>query len=263
MNLDEFIEYFGESTDVEYLKLHYSRLSITKELAYESWEWDRADILDIGAHWLHQSLLYALDGHQVTAADFSNPLDDPEVRRIASNHNVSLLVYKDLSSENVFDELDDDSMDVILFCEILEHITFNPVNMWKAIYRVLRPGGKLIITTPNHYFFDNMLNSVFRFLSGWGSGITVSDILNKNTNAPHWKEFTKKELRRYFELLSADFEVQNLRYFPYCIGGQQPLNWKGNLAYDRKSLIPFFRRGIYLTVNLVQKRSGISINSSW
>jgi 2-polyprenyl-6-hydroxyphenyl methylase/3-demethylubiquinone-9 3-methyltransferase len=263
MNIDKFIDYFGDSTDVEYLTLHYSRFCVTKELAYEQWKWERADILDVGAHWLHQSVLYALDGHQVTAADFSNPLDDPAVRRIASNHNINLLVYEDLSSERVFDELDDDSMDVILFCEILEHITFNPVDMWKAIYRVLRPGGRIIITTPNYYFPKSIFLSIPGFLSGWGSGISVSDILHKRTYAPHWKEFSKKELRSYFELLSADFAVQNQRYFSYRNGVQQLLNWKGNLAYDKKNLIPLFRKGIYFAVDLTRKSSGIIINPNW
>jgi len=263
MDIEKFIDYFGDSTDVEYLKIHYSRFCITQELAYEQWDWERADILDIGAHWLHQSVLYALDGHRVTATDFSNPLDDPAVRRIASDHNVNLLAYQDLSSERVFDELDDDSMDVILFCEILEHITFNPVDMWKAIYRVLRPGGRIIITTPNYYFPKSIFPSIPRFLLGWGSGISVSDILHKRTYAPHWKEFTKKELRSYFELLSTDFAVQNLRYFPHFNGGQQLLNWKGNLAYDRKNLIPIFRQGIYLTIHLVSKGSGISTKCNW
>lgn len=262
MNIDKFIEYFGDSTDVEYLELHYARFCLTKELAYEQWKWEQADILDVGAHWLQQSVLYALDGHQVTAADFSIPLDDPAVRRIASNHNINLLVYEDLSSERVFDELDDDSMDVILFCEILEHITFNPVDMWKAIYRVLRPGGRIIITTPNYYFTKSMFLSISRVLSGWGSGILVSDILHKRTNTPHWKEFSKKELRSYFELLSADFAVQNQRYCSYLNKAHQ-LNWKGKLVWDTKNFIPIFREGIYLAVDLARKSSEISIKPNW
>ena len=46
MNKDKFIEYFGDSTDVEYLRLHYPRFCVTKELAYEQWKWDQADIRD-------------------------------------------------------------------------------------------------------------------------------------------------------------------------------------------------------------------------
>lgn len=258
MSIDEFCENLEGSTDVAYLKDHYFRFCKTKKLAYQQWKWNRADILDVGAHWLHQSVLYALDGHNVTAADFSNPLDDPGVKKTAERHDINLLVYEDLSSEGVFDQLETDSMDIILFCEIIEHITFNPLAMWKAIHRVLRPGGRIIVTTPNYYFVYPMMNSIFRFLSGWGNGIPVTEILSRKTNVPHWKEFSRKELSKYFELLSADFSIQDEQYFAWFNKNSQ-LNWKGNLAYDKKNIIPYFRKGLYLAIELVDKNSGILI----
>jgi SAM-dependent methyltransferase len=41
------------------------------------------------------------------------------------------------------------SMDFILFCEILEHMPADPMHVLAEINRVLRPGGKVLITTPN------------------------------------------------------------------------------------------------------------------
>jgi 2-polyprenyl-3-methyl-5-hydroxy-6-metoxy-1,4-benzoquinol methylase len=262
MNINKFTESLGRMTDLEYLKVHYSRFCMTQEWAYRSWKWEKADILDIGAHWLHQSVLYAMDGHRVTAADFSITLDDPAVKGIASNHDIRLLVYEDLSSEEVFDELEADSIDVILFCEILEHITFNPTGMWKAIHRVLRPGGRIIITTPNFYSLEGMRRSVTNFISGRGGGIAVADILNTPTYSMHWKEYSKKEIKTYFELLSADFVVRKLEYVS-CHERSEHLNWKGKLAYDGKNLIPFLRKGIYAEVDLFDKNKGININPSW
>jgi len=262
MNLNDFIECFEDSTDVGYLQDHYPRLWLTKEFAYQRWAWEKADILDIGAHWLHQSVFFALDGHHVTAADLPITLEDPAVKALASKYEIDLLVYEDLSSEKVFDELDDDSMDVILFCEILEYITFNPVAMWKALYRVLRPGGRIILTMPNFYCGGSLFPAIFRFLSGGGSGISVSDILNKNTYAPHWKEYSKKELRRYFELLSADFVLNNQRYLPDSLGLVR-LNWKGKLLYDKRNILPVFRKGIYAEIDLLRKNAGFTINPDW
>ena len=262
MELDKLIELFGECTDADYLKTHYPRFCLTRELAYKGWKWEKADILDVGAHWLHQSVLYALDGHHVTATDFSVTLNDPGVRKTAAQFNIDLFEYDDLSSERVFDGLDDNSMDVILFCEILEHITFNPVNMWKAFYRVLRPGGRIIITTPNFYSAKNIFSATWRFLSGQGSGISVQEILNKHTHSPHWKEFSRKELRNYFRSLSADFELNNQHYISY-ISGPLRLNWKGMLAYDSANFIPIFRNGIYLEIDLPRKDSGITVTPGW
>lgn len=48
----------------------------------------------------------------------------------------------------------DDSFDIVYCGEVIEHL-FNPDHLLKEIYRVLKPGGKCIITTPN--------------LSGWAN----------------------------------------------------------------------------------------------
>jgi 2-polyprenyl-3-methyl-5-hydroxy-6-metoxy-1,4-benzoquinol methylase len=262
MDLDQLRKYFGDSTDIGYMEAHHSRFCATKGLATRRWKWEKADILDVGAHWLHQSALYALDGHHVTAADISSVLDNQMVQNVASKLDIDLLSYEDLSVESVFDRLKDDSIDVILFCEILEHITFNPVGMWKAFYRVLRPGGRIILTTPNCYSGVNIVFPLIRFLSGWGSGIPVTEILEKNTYSPHWKEFSRKELKKYFELLSADFNTRNQCYFSYVLKTNH-LNWKGKLAYDRKDLVPFLRKGIYQEVDLPHKHVGITMEPSW
>ena len=44
---------------------------------------------------------------------------------------------------------DDDSFDVVLFCEIIEHLTADPIASLREIKRVLRPDGVLVLTTPN------------------------------------------------------------------------------------------------------------------
>jgi 2-polyprenyl-6-hydroxyphenyl methylase/3-demethylubiquinone-9 3-methyltransferase len=261
MHIDDYLNYFAGATDSNYLIAHYPRFQQTQKLAYLNWKWQKANVLDVGAHWLHQSLLYALDGHQVTAADFSDTFEDPAIHKIASDHRIQLLGYEDLSSSSAFDDLDDDSIDVILFCEILEHITFNPVGMWRTFYRILRPGGRIIITTPNYYSLKCLIPSLSRFFSGGGVGISVSEILHKKSYAHHWKEFSMNELRRYFESLSGDFDIQNQRYCSF--NNLEHLNWKGQLAYNKKNLIPFFRKGLYMEIDLPMKGAGIVIEPDW
>lgn len=259
---EDFITHFGGHTDAEYLRLHFTRFLATQKLAYEDWEWDAADILDIGAHWLHQSLLFALDGHRVIAADFSNLFAEPDILEIASRHGIKLLAYEDLSCESVFDELPDDSIDVVLFSEILEHITFNPVGMWKAVYRVLRPGGRIVVTTPNFYRTENINRAFFHLLRGMGSGISTADILKKKTHAPHWKEYSIKEIRQYFGLLSSDFVVIREKYVDFQLETLD-LNWKGILVYRTSKIIPFFRDGIFMSIGLKEKSAGITIDPCW
>lgn len=43
----------------------------------------------------------------------------------------------------------DESFDGVLFCEVIEHLQMDPLRALREIWRVLRPGGWLILTTPN------------------------------------------------------------------------------------------------------------------
>lgn len=51
---------------------------------------------------------------------------------------------------------EDASFDGVLFCEILEHLTVNPTHTLNEIHRVLKPGGFVLVTTPNMLRWDHI-----------------------------------------------------------------------------------------------------------
>jgi SAM-dependent methyltransferase len=51
----------------------------------------------------------------------------------------------------------DAHFDLVLWCEVIEHLTENPVQALSEIHRVLAPGGMLVISTPNVARADNVL----------------------------------------------------------------------------------------------------------
>ena len=53
-----------------------------------------------------------------------------------------------------------ESFDGVLCCELLEHLTADPVAMLREIHRVLKPGGWLVLTTPNVANVVNLLHLV-------------------------------------------------------------------------------------------------------
>ena len=52
----------------------------------------------------------------------------------------------------------DESFDVVIFSEVIEHLRISPFRALTEIKRMLRPGGRLVVTTPNIARLPNLLN---------------------------------------------------------------------------------------------------------
>jgi len=146
----------------------------------------------------------------------------------------------------VFSALGPDSIDVVLFSEVLEHLAFNPLPFWQSVYEVLAPGGRIILTTPNFYFWKTRVRGALRFAIGNGGGVSVDDVLKRPTYAHHWKEYSTREIKRYFRLLSPDFRIHRV----FCFS-------------DRFAHVGLFGRAIYAEIDLPAKQHGIVDDSAW
>ena len=83
----------------------------------------------------------------------------------------------------------DESFDVVLFCEVIEHLQTDPVAAIEEIHRVLRPGGRLVLTTPNVARLENVARlvagaNIYDPYSGYGA------------YGRHNREYTRHELHR-------------------------------------------------------------------
>jgi SAM-dependent methyltransferase len=92
-----------------------------------------------------------------------------------------------------------DAFDVVLFCEILEHLLMDPVAVLRQIHRVLKPGGILALTTPNVARLDNVLavingGNVYGPYSGYGP------------YGRHNREYNRHELHRLLDFVGFDVE---------------------------------------------------------
>ncbi len=247
-------------TDQGYLYGHYQRFCQTQKLFYENWSLGQGNrLLDVGAHWLHQAILYAQDGFRVTAADFPVTMTDASVKRLAAAYQIELFAYNDLSNPHEFSQFPDNTFDVILFTEIIEHLTFNPVAMWKGLYRILSPQGRIIVTTPNYYFYKGRAWVLKRLFSRMGGGLPVHEILNINTYGHHWKEFSAREIKSYFTLLSPDFQVTRLQYVDFY----PQTNRHSRISKLENLLSIFLMQNIYAEMTLTAKDKGITIDPSW
>jgi len=55
-----------------------------------------------------------------------------------------------------------ETFDVVLFSELFEHLRINPVFTLRGVHRVLKPGGLLLLSTPNLRSLRGIRNLVFR-----------------------------------------------------------------------------------------------------
>jgi SAM-dependent methyltransferase len=83
-----------------------------------------------------------------------------QARQLAESHRNLVAVADDITDSG----LDPDSFDLVLCTEVIEHIHDSPRAL-AAIRRVLRPGGRLLLSTPQRYSPLELLGRV-AFLPG-------------------------------------------------------------------------------------------------
>jgi len=250
-------------TDFPYLAGHYRRFCVTRSLFESTWQRRGLRLLDVGAHWLHQSLLYARDGYAVTATDLPVTMALPAVQSLARASGITLIENADLERPAAFRHLPDASFDVILFTEIIEHLTFNPVAMWTEFHRLLAIGGRIVVTTPNYHALGSRFWDLRRLLRRMGGGITVDEILQRHTHGHHWKEFSLRELLRYFALLSPDFVAHKAAYVEAFDEPEAARHRQGWLARRVCRRLPLVRPNLHVEIELAGKQRGIVVTPSW
>lgn len=256
----EWFANFG-TTDHKYFSAHYDRWISTKTFTLGDTGFpQRLTILDMGAHWLHNAYLYAIDGHKLICMDAPDTLQLPSVKAVADAFDMQLIPTKRLEKGEGLEVVPSDSVDIILFCEIIEHLTFNPIPFWKEVYRILKVGGRIIVTTPNSFYYRNLERHFSDMMAGERIGIPLMEIMQFGTYGHHWKEFSLSELLRYFEYLSIDFE--NSKYLLTVLPEDAEVSLSG-ISEEISRQTDVRAHNIYLEVTLTSKNSGIVVDPPW
>lgn len=171
-------------------------------------------------------------------------LRNPDWRRIVvSNGDVRLALCDILKDGLPFAA---DQIDAVLFMEVIEHLPIYPERLMKDICRVLKPGGHLLLTTPNYANLFNLL--------AWIRGKEPENFAwydnpsDDPTYAAHVNEYTTGELRRLLTITG--YTVLDVRFGNYIA---DPL--KGAFAPLKKVLMkafPYLRPTVLI---LAEKRT--------
>lgn len=242
----------GNDLDLAYLLEHMVRFERTirrvAELAPEG-----GRVLDIGSHYLHLSCALAQKGYDVVGMDVSPFAGDDLMQRRAAR----------LGFENrVIDKLEDGDFlageeggfDVVIFTEILEHITFNPILFWRRVCELLKVGGFVYITTPNSLTLWKIMHVIKRLLTLNGVGLTAAEIFHTVTYGHHWKEYSASEVRDYFPELSPNLSVEITHFnYPALTSEHSVRSFKAGVrraVHGVSAVIPPFRDQLEILVRL-------------
>lgn len=152
-----------------------------------------------------------------------------DVRYTTSDGRPCLLTYESVLFNVEEDKFpfDSDSFEVVLFCEMIEHLLMDPLAALREIHRVLKPGGILVLTTPNSCRLQNVVSMV--------NGVNIYDPYSGfGPYGRHNREYTRHELHRLLEFagfdvdcsFTADGAPQALQDWPYREEVEELVSWR-------------------------------------
>lgn len=221
------------------------------------------DILDIGGYpgSLVKTLrLFLQESGRVDGAGLAGPPDfiaelkSYEVDFLPCNLDPLIGSYEPRAEVATHVPRDDGSYDVVFAMEILEH-TLDPLYLLRETFRLLRPGGLLIVTTPNQATLSNRL----RLLFGRSAYFELkgSIMYERGDWRPHIREYTMAEMVHLIR--DVGFEVIEEQFMDISDDDPRVWNWKHPLLRLARTatrpllkLLPSLRQGLML----VARRDG-------
>lgn len=180
-----------------YLEEAFRRFLYTLELVPEG----SGKLLEIGANpYFMTLLLRRFRRYELTLTNyFGGGFQQAQTQTLVSNTDKIALEYTNINIERDELPIDDESFDVVLLCEVLEHFTNDPMAALLELRRVLKPGGHMIVTTPN----VARLGNVARLISGNNLYDPYSAY---GPYGRHNREYTRHELATLLEFLGFSIE---------------------------------------------------------
>ena len=219
-----FEDFFrGLSADAaarEYIQVHLPRLARTMMLVPTPTGVRRA--LELGAYMQMTPALKILCGYpELRAADLGQP--GCSVRKAVALKDGEFTIDIDLFDvERDRFPYPDSHFSLVLCCELLEHLLSDPMHMFVEIRRILEPGGRLLLTTPN----CASLTSLASLLEGRSNPQVYSRYeREKSGDRPHVREYTAREIEQL--MTAAGFEIEHLS--TERIAGRDEARWVRDL----------------------------------
>ena len=236
------LEEGGKDELTGYLQEAFRRFLYTLDLVPDG----TGKLLEIGANPYFMTLLLRRFRHYETHLTnyFGGGFEPAKTQTLVSDDHKMGVEYTNINIERDTLPFDDESFDMVLLCEVLEHFTNDPMSALLQLRRVLKPSGHLIVTTPN----VARLANVARLMSGNNLYDPYSAY---GPYGRHNREYTRHELAPMLEFLGFSIE----RIFTSDIHAHDPF-----LFGDPTTLMPLVQHraadlGQYIVVRAAKNRS--------
>jgi len=231
---EEKTAYLGLDRDVEVESMMRSRYRLKEILRGIPDSVNRLSILDIGTPPNTLIIKCLHPNYEVSTLDISSLMAERCISR-GIQFKVCNLASDLIPFEN-------DSFDVVVFTEVLEHLFRRPSEVLMEINRVMRSGAKLIFTVPN---IATLVNRV-RLLMGISPLEKVETQITPNQvqrpfSHGHLREYTMKEVIALLQ--SCNFSVSRKKYLKPELGGPSR---GASVLYIAGSLMPSLSPTIYV-----------------
>ncbi|MFN7936187.1 MAG: glycosyltransferase [Bryobacteraceae bacterium] len=219
----------------EYFDIHLTRLRRTLEITPRGSAEDH--VLEMGAYLQITPSLRTQLGYGHVRGCYLGPLG-----KVDHKHAVSLEGEEFECDVDLFNAEKDrfpyanESFSTVLCCELIEHLSEDPMFLMCEVNRILKPGGHLVMTTPN----IGSLRAISAILQGYHPGFFPQYLKpSASDEARHNREYTPKEVMLLF--LDAGFEMTLLETGPFRDLPRPENNWIEHLL--ARYLLPTDLRG--------------------
>ena len=190
-----------------YAEAHKSRFVHTLEITPRGDE--TQSILEMGAYMQITAALKFQLGYGTVRGCYYGPAGRTDHKHIESDSGQVFECEIDhFDAEKDTFPYPDASYDTVLCCELIEHLVEDPMHMMSEINRILKPGGHLVLTTPN----IGSLRSVSAILLGYHPAFFPAYIRprkeGEEAEARHNREYVPMEIQHL--LTDSGFEMVRL-----------------------------------------------------
>jgi glycosyltransferase involved in cell wall biosynthesis/SAM-dependent methyltransferase len=231
-----------DAPSLEYLETHETRLAKTLSIIPPGGPEDR--VLEMGAYLQITPALKTRLGYGEVRGCYFGKLGRTDHRKTTSTAGERFACEVDhFDAEKDVFPYPDGHFSTVVCCELIEHLFEDPMHLMAEINRVLKPGGHVVLTTPNII----ALRAISAVLQGYHPGFYHAYIKpaspGQEVEARHNREYAPREIHSL--LVDSGFDVTLLETGEFRDAPHPELGWVVHLLEHYRLSTNLRGDGIY------------------